>query len=102
MEKTNTQTRELVSTKSVFIYPSERANCGIIPDENGLIYHFGETKELYPPKYIKILVNNTIDKIDIANALRNFADILEGKKEVQYEAWLIEQSKEADYERTAR
>jgi len=94
MEKANTQVRELVKTKSAFIYPSENVNCGIIPDENGLIYHFGETKELYPTKYIKISVNNKIDKIDIAKALRSFADILEGKKDVQYEEWLVKQSKE--------
>jgi len=92
MEKTNTQERELVKTKSAFIYPSENVNCGIIPDENGLIYHFGETKELYPTKYIKISVNDKIEKIDIAMALRNFADILEGKKDVPYEAWLVQQS----------
>jgi len=101
MENTNTQTKELVITKSAFIYPSESVNCGIIPDESDLIYHFGETKELFPTKYIKISVNDKIDKTDIAEALRNFADILEGKKEVHYEQWIIEQSKELNYERTA-
>jgi hypothetical protein len=92
MENTNTQVSEQVSTKCVFIYPSENVNCGIIPDENGLIFHFGESKELYPPKHIKILVNEKIEKIEIAKALRKLADILEGKAEVKYEQWLIEQS----------
>ena len=79
------QTKEKVYTKSVHIYPSEKSNCGILPDSNGLIFHFGETKELYPPKHIKILVNNDLEKKDIAKSLRKLAEILEGKKKLQYE-----------------
>lgn len=85
MTETKATTKEKVYTKSVHIYPSEKSNCGVIPDEDGFIYHFGETKELYPPKYIKILVNNEIEKVDIARSLRKLADILEGKVDVQYE-----------------
>jgi len=90
----NTKEREKVSTKSVHIYPSAQSNCGIKPDENGLIYQFGETKEMYPPKYIKILVNNELEKNQIAYALRNLADILEGKKELQFEQWFLYQLKQ--------
>jgi len=94
MENTDNQIKELKYTKSVHIYPSEKSNCGILPDDDGLIFHFGETKEIYPPKYIKILVNNEIDKIDIAKSLRKLADILEGKTEVKYEDWYDEQINE--------
>lgn len=90
MEKANTQVREKVYTKSVHIYPAERSNCGVIPDEDGIIFHFGETKKLYPPKYIKILVNYDLNKNDFANSLRKLADILEGKKEIKYEDWYNE------------
>ena len=83
----NTETKEKVYTKSVHIFPSKNSNCGVIPDKDGLIFHFGETKELYPPKHIKILVNNELEKIDIAKSLRKLADILEGKEKVQYEEW---------------
>jgi hypothetical protein len=94
MENTTTENRERTYAKSVHIYPAEKSNCGILPDENGLIYQFGETKELYPPKYIKILVSNEIEKEQIAFALRQLADILEGKKELQYEQWFLEQTAE--------
>ena len=83
----NINAKEKVYTKSVHIYPSGKSNCGVIPDEDGLIYHFGETKELYPPKHIKILVNNNLKKEEIAKSLRKLADILDGKIEVQYEEW---------------
>ncbi len=91
MENTNTSERERVYTKSAHIYPSEKSNCGILPDEDGFIVQFGESKELYPPKYIKVLVNNELDKIEIAKALRKLADILEGKREIKYEEWFLEQ-----------
>ena len=81
-----------IYTKSVHIYSSKKSNCGVIPDNDGLIFHFGETKELYPTKHIKILVNNELDKIDIAKSLRKLADILEGKKKVQYEKWYQEKN----------
>ncbi len=88
----NSNIKEQILTRCAFIYPSENVNCGIIPDANGLIYHFGESREIYPTKYIKILVNDKLDNITIANALRNLADILEGKSKVDYEQWLIEES----------
>ncbi len=88
----NAKAKEKVYTKSVHIFPSDKSNCGVIPDEEGLIYHFGETKELYPPKYIKLLVNNDLAKEDIAKSLRKLADILEGKIEVQYEEWYQDES----------
>jgi hypothetical protein len=94
MENKIIEIKERISTKSVHIYPSEKSNCGILPDENGLIFQFGETKELYPPKYIKILVSEKIEKEQIALALRQLADILEGKKELQYEQWFLEQTAE--------
>jgi len=92
MENTNAQVRVPVSTKCVFIYPSNHVNCGIIPDKDGLIFHFGESKEIYPPKHIKILANDKVDKTELAKTLRKLADILEGNAEVKYEQWLIEQS----------
>ncbi len=85
--KTSTTSKEKVYIKSVHIFPSEKSNCGVIPDKDGLIFHFGETKELYPPKHIKILVNNDLEKADIAKSLRKLANILEGKEEVHYEEW---------------
>ncbi len=92
MESNNTQQqREKVYTKSIHIYQAERSNCGILPDEDGLIFHFGETKELYPPKYIKILVHKDLDKLELAKSLKKLAEILEGKKEVKYEDWYDEQ-----------
>jgi len=93
MENLNTKQNEKITTRCIFIYPSENVNCGIIPDKNGLIYHFGESKEMYSTKYMKILVNDKIDKIEIAKVLRNLADILEGKTEVEYEEWLVKMCK---------
>lgn len=82
---TTTLAKDRIYTKSVHIFPSKKTNCGVIPDKNGLIFHFGETKETYPPKYIKVVVSNDIEKLDIAKSLRKLADILEEKEFVEYE-----------------
>ena len=87
---TNIKTQEKVSTKSVHVYPSEKPNCGIIPDKEGLIYQFGETQEFYPPKYIKVLVKDKLDNTEIAKALRKLADVLDGTTELKYEDWVNE------------
>lgn len=76
------------STKSVHVYKSDKPNCGIIPDEDKLIYQFGEIQEKYPTKYIKLLVNDKLEKHEIAKELRKLADILEGTKKIQYESWV--------------
>ena len=81
---------EKIPTKSVHVYPSETPNCGIIPDKNGLIYQFGETQETYPPEYIKVLVNKTLNNNEIASTLRLLADILDGTTELKYEEWVNE------------
>ncbi len=87
---TNSKQKETVPTKSVHVYPSDKANCGIIPDEAGLIYQFGETQEIFPPKYIKVLVNNELEKTEIAKALRKLADVIDGTVELNYEDWVKE------------
>ncbi len=86
----NSKQQEKTPTKSVHVYPSDKSNCGIIPDEAGLIYQFGETQEIFPPKYIKVLVNNELDKVDIAKALRKLADVIDGTTELNYEEWVEE------------
>ena len=47
-------------TATCHIYPSDKINCGVLPDENGIIYGSGSIQEKYKTKHIMVCINTDI------------------------------------------
>lgn len=69
-------------SKIIYVYKSDKPNCGIIPDDKGLIFQFGEIEEKYPVKHLKISYNENLSKEELISNLQDIISLLKGDKKV--------------------